>query len=386
MKNLLFATLLAIACTALACSSAAPGIFAKKTQHEKYADKLSKSDLDATPEGRQWLSAAAASLQAPVAIQLPYQHSGIFQPDKPRALGLAFSAKRGEKITFQLDRNAADNFVIYSDLFQQGSTEHKLVLSGDTNASSFSFEIEATGSYILRLQPEIARTGSYKLAITTGPSLHFPVAGTRASIGSYWGADRDGGKRRHEGIDIFAPKRTPVVAATNGYVTGVKDGGIGGKTVWMRAEGKSISLYYAHLDQQLVREGQRVQRGDTIGLVGNTGNAKSTPPHLHFGIYTYNGAEDPLVFVNRKVNKPVSAPEKNLVNYLKVTKARQTAAGNQVAARTLLVPLAVSAKGYLAETPEGQHLIIGFNAVQVSKERVMIDTIQKDARYAVISK
>ncbi|MDO7742513.1 MAG: M23 family metallopeptidase [Pedobacter sp.] len=45
-------------------------------------------------------------------------------------------------------------------------------------------------------------------------------------------------------------------------------------------------------------EGQQVKSGDTLGLMGNTGNAKTTSPHLHFGIYTPNGTVDPLPFVN----------------------------------------------------------------------------------------
>ncbi|MGD2123720.1 MAG: M23 family metallopeptidase, partial [Gemmatimonadota bacterium] len=57
------------------------------------------------------------------------------------------------------------------------------------------------------------------------------------------------------------------------------------------ADGRK-SIYYAHLDEPLVEDGQQVQAGDTIGLVGNTGNARTTPPHLHFGAYQ-RGAMDP---------------------------------------------------------------------------------------------
>lgn len=125
----------------------------------------------------------------------------------------------------------------------------------------------------------------------------FPVAGKKSIIGSFWGAGRDGGKRKHEGIDIFARKGTPVVAVADGIVM---DAGItprGGKTVWLRSSNDNHYYYYAHLDKQLVQFGQSVKQGQHLGTVGNTGNAKLTPPHLHFGIYSYTGAIDPLPYV-----------------------------------------------------------------------------------------
>ena len=102
---------------------------------------------------------------------------------------------------------------------------------------------------------------------------------------SFWAASRDGGKRSHEGIDIFAPRGTPLLAITDGRITSTGDRGLGGKQVWLRDGLFGKTMYYAHLDSINVAEGQRVKLGDTIGFVGNTGNAKTTAPHLHFGIY-----------------------------------------------------------------------------------------------------
>jgi murein DD-endopeptidase MepM/ murein hydrolase activator NlpD len=133
--------------------------------------------------------------------------------------------------------------------------------------------------------PSIART------------LNFPVWGKRAWVGSFWGAARDGGKRKHEGIDIFARKGTPVVAITDGIIVSKGNTPRGGKTLWLRALGKPWTVYYAHLDQQKVKRGQFVKKGQIIGTVGNTGNARYTPPHLHFGIYTWTGAINPLPYV-----------------------------------------------------------------------------------------
>ncbi len=139
---------------------------------------------------------------------------------------------------------------------------------------------------------------SFKKNIKTDPGeLAFPVAGSKSKIGSFWGDQRDAGKRKHEGIDIFAKKGTDVVAICDGTITSVGNGGIGGKTIWLRATDHWWTAYYAHLNSQAVYEGQSVKKGDVIGTVGNTGNARHTAAHLHFGIYTYTGAVNPLPYV-----------------------------------------------------------------------------------------
>ena len=67
-----------------------------------------------------------------------------------------------------------------------------------------------------------------------------------------------------------------------------------------------MTAYYAHLDQQKVKTGQYVRKGQVIGTVGNTGNAKYTPAHLHFGIYKISGAVNPLPYV--KNSKKIVVP------------------------------------------------------------------------------
>jgi SH3-like domain-containing protein len=104
-------------------------------------------------------------------------------------------------------------------------------------------------------------------------------------------------------VDIFAPRGTPVLAAADGIAYRVEETSRGGRVVWVRDDERQQRLYYAHLDRQLVTEGQRVRIGDTLGLVGNTGNAITTPPHLHFGVYARNeyarGPQDPFPYLAR---------------------------------------------------------------------------------------
>ena len=138
--------------------------------------------------------------------------------------------------------------------------------------------------------------------------MTFPVQGGQSrGIGSPFGAERGGGLRRHRGVDLFAPRGTPVLAAADGRVWRVGWDPLGGRVIWQRDPKHGAWLYYAHLDRQLVRFGQRVSAGDVIGLVGNTGNARTTPPHLHFGVYA-PGAIDPAPLLPAKSDARVSPP------------------------------------------------------------------------------
>jgi len=361
MKNV--ASLLLLLALVIACKSVKT-IFENKTPHEEYADKLEEKHLDETPEGRRWLDASEKALLDAQTIQLPYRQNGYFHAERSDALALQFSGTFGERITFELIRKAGTPLTIFADLFQRKEKTSRL-LSADTSTNTFTIDLEETGMYVLRLQPQLFQKGEYSLAISVGPSLGFPVSGNKASIGSYWGDSRDGGKRPHEGVDIFAPKLTPAIAAADGVVTGVKEGGLGGKTVWMRVNDRNTFLYYAHLDKQLVQEGQAVKKGEVVGLVGNTGNAKTTPSHLHFGVYTSAGPVNPLPFVNRTIKTAPLIPARNLSARIKLTKPQRTSNGTLLKVNTELVPLAVNAVGYIAELEEGNIIQVPFSSVKV---------------------
>ena len=116
--------------------------------------------------------------------------------------------------------------------------------------------------------------------------LSIPVDGVRAQqLKDTWGAARSAG-RSHEGIDIMAPRGTKVRSSTEGVVADLRNNNLGGKVVWIRGPQGSWH-YYAHLDghKRGLKLGDYVKKGDVIGYVGNTGNARHTAPHLHYGIY-----------------------------------------------------------------------------------------------------
>lgn len=125
-------------------------------------------------------------------------------------------------------------------------------------------------------------------------ALPDPLASPRGSrFVDSWGNPRSGG-RRHQGIDIFAPKDTPVLSTTNGIVTRVGTNKLGGQVVWVLGPGLERH-YYAHLSRHAdVRPGDRVEPGAILGYAGNTGNARGGPVHLHYGIYRNGTAHNPF--------------------------------------------------------------------------------------------
>ncbi len=296
------------------CNSIGPaGLFKKMSPHETYGSRLKTAGLQQTAMGSSWLQTADQSLGKALKISIPYKETGFFAAERIQAATFQFEAKRGEKLYISLSKNPTQNFNVFVDVWQQTNL-NRVLASADTTGKPLVVEVKQTGDYVLRLQPELLRSGEYTLTIQSGPALSFPVAESgKPNIGSFYGADRDAGIRKHEGIDIFAKKRTPALAAANGTVQ-PGENKLGGKVVFLRSDDADYTLYYAHLDAQLVHNGQHVLIGDTIGLVGNTGNARTTPSHLHFGIYTSGGAVNPLTFVAPVTKKasPVLASTQNL--------------------------------------------------------------------------
>ncbi|CAM4367130.1 M23 family metallopeptidase [Acinetobacter pragensis] len=132
-------------------------------------------------------------------------------------------------------------------------------------------------------------------------SLPVPVEHIkRKELKDTWGASRSQG-RAHEGIDIMAPRGTKVYSATDGLIADLRNNNLGGKVIWVMGPAGSWH-YYAHLDghKRGLHIGDTVKKGDVIGYVGNTGNARSTSPHLHYGIYLNGkgrGAVNPFPYL-----------------------------------------------------------------------------------------
>lgn len=114
-----------------------------------------------------------------------------------------------------------------------------------------------------------------------------------------WGAARSQG-RTHEGIDIFAPRGTPIQSTTQGIVSKVGNNNLGGRIVVVVGPG-GAGHYYAHLEDYAdISPNDWVNAGDIIGYVGDSGNAKGTPPHLHYGIYINGSAVNPYPLLQKE--------------------------------------------------------------------------------------
>lgn len=137
--------------------------------------------------------------------------------------------------------------------------------------------------------------------------IQWPVLG-RGAVGSVFGAERDGGTRLHAGVDIMAPKMSPIVAVRDGTVSSVH--AASGDCCWITIKhDDGWSSWYLHLNNDVdgsdnghgvgirpgLAEGMRVTAGEVIGWVGDSGNAEPGPAHLHFELHTpWGGAIDPL--------------------------------------------------------------------------------------------
>jgi len=307
--SLRFAVVAALVLSMLACGEESMrGLFVGYTAHERYEQSLKQAGIDQTALGHQWLAAASRALEQPVDISSPYREVSYLDAREVLAVGYRISLQRGQKLTARFESESDSSYRVFLDMFviANGSSGDPVLL---TSADSLQHEVEyiarRDGEYVVRIQPELLRGGRYEITVVTEASLVFPVSGyDTTAIKSWFGDSRDGGSRDHQGIDIFASRGTPVIAAAKGIVRSTRWNNLGGRVVWLNDD-LGRSLYYAHLDSQVVRRGDLVDVGDTLGFVGNTGNARTTPPHLHFGIYQ-RGPVDPYPAIYQPPTDPAT--------------------------------------------------------------------------------
>jgi len=117
--------------------------------------------------------------------------------------------------------------------------------------------------------------------------LLFPLRGIdhRAMADSF--SDPRPGGRTHEGVDILAPRNTPILAVEDGIIAKLWNSKDGGTTIYEFDPTGTYVFYYAHLQSYApgLKEGDRVKQGQVLGYVGTSGNAPKNTPHLHFAIY-----------------------------------------------------------------------------------------------------
>ena len=211
---------------------------------------------------------APSVLEAARAIHLTQAAAGH---DRDLATELTHTAAQLERDEAELrERKAFQDQLVTQLVISKAALELGLLAADDALrnveavvASHASFEAS-----------DLAASGK----VQTGAST-CPIAGPVVFVND-WGAPRSGG-RTHQGNDLFSPYGTPNVAVINGVMRWDNDD-LGGLGVWLDGD-DGISYYYAHLS---TFEGppRRVARGEVVGYVGDTGNAKGGAPHTHFGM------------------------------------------------------------------------------------------------------
>lgn len=311
---------------ATGCATGGPGLFRSPSPYEAYIATLEQAGLDATALGRDWLRAGALATMQPARVTLPFHETGYFAPETPAAAAYLMDLPRGRRLVVDVSFDSSAPARLFVDLFELSADAGRAprrVASLAPDTASLTHDVTRDASYLLRIQPELLRGGRFTLVQRTESSLAFPVPGLDAgAVQSGFGVERDGGARGHEGIDIFAPRGTPVAAVVDGMAR-VDTNGLGGNVVWLRGGRGRRTFYYAHLDRWAIDGTVAVKVGDVLGYVGNTGNARTTSPHLHFGIYE-GGAIDPLPFVQPDDPAPAApeAPLERLGQRVRVVPAR----------------------------------------------------------------
>lgn len=260
----------------------------------EYLALLDGGALTDTLVADRWRKASEDALRHAVVVGTPYREAVSITAGEEWAIGLRARLLRGQEFVLSVDRRGRGvGELLFVDLFEMSSRYGGFatgLVSERTHTTgrgeAFRFTAPRDGEYVLRLQAQPLRSVSFTLRAEKGPAYLFPVEGaTPRDIWSVFGDSRGGGRRIHHGIDIFAPRGTILRAATDAYVARVGTRSLGGKIVTLYDQKRDIYLYYAHLDDWIAEEGSFVRAGDPIGTVGNTGNARSTPPHLHIGLY-----------------------------------------------------------------------------------------------------
>lgn len=125
-----------------------------------------------------------------------------------------------------------------------------------------------------------------------GRDLLVPVEGVRPEdlVRSF--SDARGG-RKHEALDILAPRNTPVKAIEDGTIARLFYSKAGGITIYQFDQAEQYTYYYAHLERYAdgLKEGDKVRKGQVLGYVGVSGNAPRDTPHLHFAIFRLTEAK-----------------------------------------------------------------------------------------------
>jgi murein DD-endopeptidase MepM/ murein hydrolase activator NlpD len=236
----LLSAVLAIVLLQPGCRRTAPS-----SPSERYLEGLRASGLDRSALGRDWIARRDAAVRGAAPAPTPFRTAGTLDAAEPRALAWRWTLSRGRRLSVAATLDPADAGQLFVDLLTlETDGTARLVTWLAPGRTSMVHEIDRDGAYVVRLQPELLRGGRFTIAQRTLASLPFPLAGETEGSRSPFGAARDAGARRHEGVDIFAPRGTPVVAVARGLARSDTNR-LGGNVVWLHEPFGARTFYYA---------------------------------------------------------------------------------------------------------------------------------------------
>ncbi len=180
-----------------------------------------------------------------------------------------------------------------------GQTPKITVLSQDPKVKAMAEDVAlllGTSEWLKSASSEVGQLLDAKVALLRHTPSIWPVPGFLASRFGWRKDPVYGGGEFHKGLDLAAPYRTKIKAPADGVVVFVGRKGGYGNAVEL-SHGNGLNTRYGHMYRPLVKAGQKVKRGDVIGLVGSTG--KATGPHLHYEVWRNGKAVNPLPYLRR---------------------------------------------------------------------------------------
>ncbi|WP_460054711.1 M23 family metallopeptidase [Spirochaeta dissipatitropha] len=312
-----------------------PDEYEPDASYDDYLTAMQRLGIADSSIGSEWIISGDPEQADPLAITLPFSEQRLIDNREQYAAWYLIEGVRGHRIDIDIDGPAEASYFL--DVFRLPEDYRpdftRNFTTADSNApwrtglaeiavsaggvqegqSHLHFEPRRHRWYLVRLQPRLLEGGEFGIRIHANAALSWPVPGTdHRAIWSVYGASRDGGTRVHHGVDIFAPRHTELISISEESTVRVGERDRGGLTVNLTDEKRGLMLYYAHLEtQEEDLHGSRIPTGTVIGTMGNTGNAITTPPHLHIGIYegSWRAPVDPWYFIVPIETKPVPAAQ-----------------------------------------------------------------------------
>ncbi|HEV2890421.1 MAG TPA: peptidoglycan DD-metalloendopeptidase family protein [Frankiaceae bacterium] len=228
-------------------------------------------------------------------VQVDYAIQGTHEAEKAqeRLHDAVRAQARAEKATQDAAKRLETLLAKQASLLAGTDARLRAILEAEAHQARMLAEA-AMRAAAAKAQAATTATGGTVYNAPTG-RYACPVGPVRSFVDT-WHAPRSGG-RQHQGTDVFAPWGSPAYAVVDGVIDKWGNGGLGGITLWLRAA-NGDRYYYAHNSVNIATVGTHVRAGDVIAKVGNTGNAATTPPHVHFEAHPGGGpAANPYPFL-----------------------------------------------------------------------------------------